>query len=98
MMNLKIQIITIIFSIFWGFIFSFIINILKKWLFKINNFLQLVISFLITILMALAYFYMLLKINNGIIHPYFMFSFIFGYYIETLVNKLFKRIVLFIKK
>lgn len=98
MMNLKIQIITIIFSIIFGFLFSLLINILKKWLFKINKILQLFISLLITIVMAFVYFYVLLKLNNAIIHPYFIFAFIFGYYIEILVNKLFKRIVLFIKK
>ena len=98
MMNLKVQIITIIFSLIFGFLFSLIINVIKKWLFKINKFLQLFISLLLTFFMALVYFYILLKLNNAIIHPYFIFVFILGYYIETLVNKLFKRIVLFIKK
>lgn len=98
MMKLDIQITTFLFSICFGILFSFIIDLVKNKLFKTKAIFQVIISFLITIFMALLYFYMLLKLNNAIIHPYFIVAFITGFLIESTFKKLFKRIVLLLKR
>lgn len=98
MMKLKTQIITILFSIGFGILFSFVIDVIKNKLFKSKVFFQALISLIVTISMSLIYFYLLLKLNNAIIHPYFIVAFIIGYILESGFKKMFKRIVLLLKK
>ena len=95
-MSLKIQIITLIISILFGLIFSIILDIFK--IFKSKKIFYIIISIFITILLSLIYFYVLLKINNAIIHPYYIIAFILGFILEFGLHKLFKIIVLKYKK
>lgn len=94
MMNLKTQIITFLFSIAFGLLFSSLIDIFynKKKLFNT------IIVFIITILGSLAYFFVLLKLNNAIIHPYYVIAFVIGFLLEIVVKKILKRFVLLFKK
>lgn len=89
MMNLKTQIITFLFSIIFGFIFTFLISIIYK-----NKLFNIILSFIIVILSALLYFIILLNLNNAIIHPYYILAFIIGFFLEYCL----KKIVLLIKK
>ena len=98
MMKLELQIITILFSIVFGIIFSGVIDLIKNKVFKIKTFIQMIVFLIVTILMSLIYFYGLLKLNNGIIHPYFIIAFVLGFVVENTLKKFFKRIVLFFKK
>lgn len=71
-MILKIQIISFIFSIFYGFFVHITYNISYKYLYgskKIFNFLN---SFLYTLDIVLIYFKIFYIINNGIINIYFI--------------------------
>ena len=95
---LETQIITFVFSIIFGTFFSIIIDLIHKYLFKINKIMQFIISFVFIICFSLIYFVLLLKLNNAIIHPYYILAFILGIFIEILFHKLIKRIVLIIKK
>ena len=81
MMDLKTQIITFLFSILFGLLFSSLIDI-----------------FLITVLSSLAYFFVLLKLNNAIIHPYYIIAFVVGFLLEIVIKKILKRFVLLLKK
>lgn len=98
MMKLDIQIITLLFSMVYGIIFSSFIDLIKNKILKFKMIFQMLIFLVITLLFSLIYFYFLLKLNNAIIHPYFVISFIFGFIIEIALKKVFKRIVLSIKK
>jgi len=98
MMNLDTQIKTFLFSVLFGLIFSFIIDILHKALFKLKPLLQVIISFILVISSSLIYFIILLKLNNAIIHPYYIIAFITGFLLEIALKKAFKTIVLFLKK
>ena len=98
MMKLELQLTTILFSIVFGLIFSSVIDLIKNKIFKTKKIIQLIFFLVITILMSLIYFYGLLKLNNGIIHPYFVIAFIIGFIIENALKKVFKRIVLLFKK
>ena len=98
MMILETQIITFLVSMGFGLLFSFFIDLIKNKLFKIKSLWQMIISLIITVLLSLIYFYVLLKLNNAIIHPYYIVAFIIGFLIENTFKKLSKRIVLLLKK
>ena len=98
MMILETQIITFLVSVGFGVLFSFSIDLIKNKLFQIKSLFQMIISLVLTILLSLIYFYVLLKLNNAIIHPYYIVAFIIGFLIENTFKKISKRIVLFLKK
>lgn len=91
-MKLEIQITTFIFSLLFGFYFSLILNLFKKIILK-NKLLQIIVSFIIIFINAIIYFIVSLKLNNAILHPYYLFGFIIGFFLENVIFYLFKRIV-----
>ena len=91
-MKLEIQITTFIFSLLFGFYFSFVLSLFKKIILK-NKLLQIIVSFGIIFVNAIIYFIFLLKLNNAILHPYYLIGFIIGFFLENVTFYLFKRIV-----
>lgn len=91
MMNLKIQLFSLIFSFFYGMLFSFCININYQYLFYKKVFFQIIITFLFLLDMALLYFLVLKFINDGIIHIYFYFMLFLGFYITFPIMKKFRK-------
>ncbi len=89
MMPLDIQIKTFLISIIFGIVFSMLTDIFYK-----KKIFNLVLSLITVILFTITYFLFLIKINNGIVHPYYILSFIIGFVLYIFV----KRIVLFKKK
>ena len=88
-MPLDIQIKTFLISIIFGIVFSMLTDIFYK-----KKIFNLVLSLIMVILFTITYFLFLIKINNGIVHPYYILSFIIGFVLYIFV----KRIVLFKKK
>lgn len=88
-MPLDIQIKTFLISIIFGIVFSMLTDIFYK-----KKIFNLVLSLITVILFTITYFLFLIKINNGIVHPYYILSFIIGFVLYIFV----KRIVLFKKK
>ena len=72
MMNVKLQIISIIFSICFGLAFSFFTNVNYKFLFSKKIFLKTIFTIIYILDAALIYFIVMKKINNGVIHLYFL--------------------------
>lgn len=97
MMTLKIQILTLLVSIGFGFIFSLFIDLIHTHLFRLKPFWQAIISFFLILSSAIIYFLILLKLNNAIIHPYYILAFGLGFFIEIGLRKLFKKIILWKK-
>lgn len=89
MMPLDIQIKTFLISIIFGIVFSMLTDTFYK-----KKIFNLVLSLITVILFTITYFLFLIKINNGIVHPYYILSFIIGFILYIFV----KRIVLFKKK
>ena len=93
-MILDLQIRSLAFSFIYGIFFAFTYKINYKYL--INNifFFKLILSFLFTLDHILLYFILITKINNGILHIYFLLTFIIGiiFYIylfdRQLINKI----------
>ena len=93
MMTLSIQIKTFLVSILFGILFSLLLDIFYK-----TKLFNIILSLIIVIVFTLIYFLILLKLNNAIIHPYYIFSFVIGFLLEFGIKKLLKKIVLFKKK
>ncbi len=81
-MNLKLQVFSLFFSFLYGVFFSFLFNFHYHYLFYRKRIVQVFITLLFLLDMALLYFLILQKINNGIIHIYFYFLLFLGFYIS----------------
>lgn len=86
-MNLKIQVFSLLFSFFYGILFSFLINVHYQFLFFKKKWVQIVVTILFLLDMALLYFLILRIINNGIIHIYFYLMIFLGFYLTFPVLK-----------
>jgi len=86
-MILRIQILSLMFSFFYGMFFFFMLEINHKFFYRGKTFYRIVISFLFIIVMSFIYFFGLLKINNGIVHLYFYLSLLTGYLLSFVIYK-----------
>lgn len=71
-MNIKVQIISILFSFIFGIIFSLLTNINYKYLFSKNKIYKIFFTFIYILDATLLYFIIIKKINNGVVHLYFL--------------------------
>lgn len=94
-MNLKMQVFSLIFSFFYGSLFSVLVNINYIFLFNRRKLFRIVFTIIFVFFISLLYFFIINIINNGIIHFYFFLFILSGFYISfpyskklrTLVNK-----------
>ena len=91
-MNLKIQVLSLIFSFFYGVVFSVLVNINYSFLFNKKRIFKTVFTFIFVIVMSLVYFFILNIINNGNIHIYFLLLILIGFYIGFPFSKKFRDI------
>jgi len=87
-MSLIIQIQSIAVSFLFGIVFSVIYNILYFILYTKYWFINLISNLLFSFIMFGLYFYLLLLINNGVVHLYFLLSLFLSF---ALYNKLFVK-------
>ena len=89
-MELKIQIVSLLYSFIYGYLFFFVICLFDK---IKNNSLKYIFSIFIVVLFAILYFIGLLYINNGYLHIYFLFIMVIGYLFNSfLMNRYFTYI------
>lgn len=90
-MSLEIQILLVIISFLFGIFFEFIHTISYKIIYCKKIFIRVIFTFILIFLQSLLYFYVLLKVNNGIIHIYGIISLLVGmisfYYMKLLFYK-----------
>lgn len=93
-MNLHSQILVIIVSFFFGIFFELLHTINYKMIYNKKKIVRVLFTFLLIFIQALLYFYLLLKVNNGIIHIYGILSILGGmitfYYVKKLLNIFYK--------
>lgn len=92
-MDNTIQIVSIIFSFVFGVVFSCITNFNYKFLFSKNKIFSIIYTSIFVLIMSLIYFFLIKKINNGIINIYFLLficlGFITGFiHLKKYINKL----------
>ncbi len=86
-MNLEIQIQSLISSFVYGLYLSLIYNIFYKYLYNKNIIINLISNLLFTIINVSSYFFILILINKGTIHIYFLISLICGFLVGNNTTK-----------
>ncbi|MBD9098570.1 hypothetical protein EGP98_03070 [bacterium] len=95
-MNLKLQIISVAFSFFYGIFLSFLISLQYKFLFESKRIIRIIGNFVFSLDMALIYFIIMKRINYGEIHIIFYILIFLGYIfsyrkIQLFVSRILKR-------
>lgn len=94
-MSLHSQILVIITSFFFGIFFEIFQFINYKLIYNKRKILKILFTFLLVFVQSLFYFYLLIQINNGIIHLYGILSVIVGillcYFLKNLFYKKYKK-------
>ncbi len=92
-MTLDLQIVTLVFSFFFGAFFSLFLRLNYKIIYHNSKFIKLLGSFLVVIITILSYFIVLQKLDNAIFHPYHLLLLILGFIcMHTLEQKIAKRL------
>jgi hypothetical protein len=91
MMDLQTQLLSLLASFVYGLVFSFAYNINYKYIYGKNNLYKVVITFLFMLNNIMLYYLILLKINFGIIHPYFLLMLVIGFYIGNKKSQIIRR-------
>lgn len=93
MINLDIQLKLLFFSLFYGFLFSSILDIAFPIIKKLNIYYQIIISFFLILLMAIIYFIGIYKIGYIIFHIYSIIAIIVGFIsYDIIINIIAKRL------
>ena len=89
-MNLDIQIYSFLVSFIFGIVFYYLLDFFNKLICKLKIYLKIIFSFLFIITMTLLYFIIILYVNDGVIHIYFLLSILVGYIlVSKFLNRLF---------
>jgi len=86
-MPLENQIITIFFSLIYGVIFFLLLELNYKFIYKGKIIYRVIVTFLFVMFNTLLYFIILRKINNGVVHVYFLLCILTGYILSNFVYK-----------
>lgn len=86
-MSLSVQILSFVFSFFYGVFFEILLELNTKIIYSSKLFVKIIGTFLFVLFNTLLYFVILMKINNGILHIYFFLCIIFGYTLTCKVKK-----------
>lgn len=92
-MDLKQQVISMLFSFFFGLFLGGVYNLNYNMLFKLTNLKKLFFNVIFIFDLVLIYFIVIKKINGGIIHPYFYLLIILGSILTFSHSKSFRRFI-----
>lgn len=90
-MNLGVQFQSFIFSFVFGFLASYVVNLLYKHLFSKKLLVQIVWNFLIVVGSCLLYFIGMKAINHAVLHLYFYMMVVIGYLVGNVFSKKARR-------
>ena len=90
-MGIILQFKTIIFSIVFGFVFSFFIGLNYKYIVGDKKIFSFILSFLLVLVFTLLYFIILKYINYAIFHYYEILSIIFGFLLENFIYRIVEK-------
>ena len=91
-MPLITQIYSFVFSFLYGIFFEILLSVNSKFVYSSNIFVKIISSILFVIFNTLLYFFVMFKINYGILHIYFLLCILLGY---IFMCKLKKKIINF---
>ena len=78
-MDLFTQIKVLLFSFSYGVLFYYLVKIQKNLLFNSKTIIKIILSSLLIFNSIMIYYFLLVFLNNGIFHIYFIFSIILGF-------------------
>ena len=78
-MNLNVQLNSLIFSFLFGMFFYFLLDLFNRINYKSKLVFKIIFSFFFVFIITLLYFIILLYVNNGFLHVYFLISVLVGY-------------------
>lgn len=78
-MSLDTQVLSLLFSFIYGVVFSYLFNLNYNFIYNTSILYKIVINILFCVNGALLYFLLIKVINFGVIHIYFLFSFLLGF-------------------
>lgn len=84
-MNLKIQLLSLGFSFVFGIFFILLVKTNYRFLFLSKKIVKVLSSFFFILDMALLYFLIIMWINQGVLHIYFLLMFFSGSYFGYLM-------------
>lgn len=88
MISLNIQILSFTVSFLYGMFFYLLLEINYKFLTSSSLLVKIISSLLFVVFNTLLYFIILLYINNGYVHVYFLFLMLVGYFFCKVIYKL----------
>jgi len=88
-MAIDIQINSLLFSLLFGFVFSILLRVNYKYIYDGALILKIFTNLLFVIDNVLIYFIGLKKINDGVVHNYFLLMILVGFFIMELIIKKF---------
>ena len=88
MISLNIQILSFTVSFLYGMFFYLLLEINYKFLTSSSLLVKIISSLLFVVFNTLLYFIILLYINNGYVHVYFLFLMLVGYFFCIVIYKL----------
>ena len=86
-MPLSIQIYSFIVSFLYGIFFEILLSLNARFIYSSNLFIKIISSILFIIFNTLLYFFLIYKINYGVLHIYFLMSILLGYILMCKVRK-----------
>ena len=78
-MLLNVQILSLMVSFLYGCFFYILLELNVKFIYSYSLVVRVIVSFLFVLFNTLLYFLILVYVNNGYVHVYFLFSLILGY-------------------
>ena len=90
-MELSVQIISLIFSFFYGVFLGLFLNVNHDIIYNINKFIKYIGSFLVIFIGTLIYFLILRKISYVNMHIYCLIVLSCGFWLYNVVVKHFKK-------
>jgi len=90
-MLLEIQLQSLIYSFVYGYFFSIVLNLNYKYLFNSKAIIKVIINILFIIDNVFLYYILLRKINNGIVHYYFIIMIFLGFIFCNYFSKKIRR-------
>lgn len=90
-MTIGMQIISLTVSFLCGIFTFFVYNYVSKWLFSTKTVYKIFLNLLFVLIITFLYFFIMMKINNAIIHIYFLLVFAFSFLLSRCVWFKYKR-------
>ena len=87
MIDLSIQVRLIVFSLIYGFMFSYLLDIVYQYISRIKKVYQILITFLFVMIMSIIYFIGINKIGYNLFHIYSILCIIIGFISYDIIIK-----------